>query len=51
MEKNTALNISIELAKISLGTPCEKAVITPTATTANNVADFIETLAKRLMEM
>ena len=51
MEKEEALEAAIELAKFSLSAYAVKENARPTNKSGEDVADFIETLAKRLTEI
>lgn len=51
MEKEKALEIAIELAKIAAGSSSSNLSVYPSKDARNSVADFIETLMNRLTAM
>jgi len=51
MEKPTAQSIAIDVAKVALGACSGTPTTYPSAESADDVADFIETLTNRLIAM
>lgn len=51
MNKETALEAAIELAKVAVGSSSENLNVYPSKDSGNSVADFIEVLTERLSAM